>query len=86
MINLNDGEVETKFTRWNIQKCKPGQRRARRGRELSRRHSFTAVSSRSVLLHWFCLAYLIQFFRSLPDNKHDIEYLYGNMPKIQDNI
>ena len=33
-----------------------------------------------------CFAYLIHFFRSLLENKSAIEYLYGTMPGIHDNI
>ena len=33
-----------------------------------------------------CFAYLIQLSRSLLENKPEIEYLYGSMPGIHDNI
>ena len=87
-IKSDDGEVDTELTRRNMQKCitwtKMSQKGARYLREaqihcsIKEKRLLTPVSTR--------YEYLIHSFRSLLDNTPAIEYLYGTMPGIHDNI
>ena len=87
-IKSDDGEVDTELTRQNMQKCitwtKKRQKGARALREsqihcgIKEKRLLTPVSTR--------FAYLIHSFRSLLKNKPEIEYLYGTIPGIHDNI
>ena len=87
-IKSDDGEVDTELTRRNMQKCttwtKKSQKEVRALWEaqihwgIKEKRLLTTVSTR--------FAYLIHSFRSLLENKPAIEYLYGKMPGIHDNI
>ena len=87
-IKSDDCEVETELTRGNTQKCLTWTKKIQKGawalREaqihcgIKEKRLLTPVSTR--------FAYLIHSFRSLLENKPTIDYLYGTIPYIHDNI
>ena len=87
-IKFGYGEVDAKLTRQNMQKCitwtkkiqKGGQalREAQLHRRINMKHFLTPVSTR--------FSYLIHLFRNLLYNKHMIDYLYGRLSGIHENI
>ena len=87
-IKSDDGEVDTELTRRNMQKCITWTKKSQKGaRDIWEAHIHCGTKEKRlltpVLTHF---AYLINSFRSLLENKSAIEYLYGNMPGIHDNI
>ena len=87
-IKSDDGEVDTKLTMWNMHKCITWTDKSQKWEwdiqeaqlhwGINYKHLPTPVLTR--------FAYLIHSFRYLLDNKPEIEYLYGSMPGIHDNI
>ena len=87
-IKLDDGEVETELTRRNMQKCITCTNKIRKGsRALWEAHIHCGIKEKRLLAPVLTpFAYLIHSVSSLLDNKTAIEYLYGTMPGIYDNI
>ena len=87
-IKSDDCEVDTELTRRNMKKCITWTKKIQKGAgslwdsqihcRIKENCLLTPVST--------SFAYLIQYFSYLLDNKPAIEYLYGNMPGIHDNI
>ena len=87
-IKSDDGEVDTELTRRNMQKCitwtnniqtvAQAIQEAQIHCGIKYKHLLTPVST--------CFACLIHSFGSLLENKPAIEYLYGTIPGIHDNI
>ena len=87
-IKSDDGEVDTELTRRNMHKCITGTKNIQKGaRDLRDTHIHHRIKEKQLItpvLNRF--AYLNHSFRSLLDNKPTIEYLYGTMTGIHDNI
>ena len=68
-----------------MQKCITWTKNIQKGaRYLQDAQIHCGIKEKRLLTHHF--SYLIQSFRSLMDNKPAIQYLYGTMPGIHDNI
>ena len=71
-----------------MQKCTTWTKKSQKGaRALWEAHIYCRIKDKRLLTpvpnHF---AYLIHYFRSLMENKPAIEYLYGTMPGVHDNI
>ena len=87
-IKSNDGEVNTELMKRNMQKCITCTKKIQKGaRALWDTHIHCGIKEKRflapVLTHF---SYLIHSFRSLLENKPAIDYLYGTIPGIHDNI
>ena len=87
-IKSYGGEVDTELTRWNMQKCITYMKKSQKGgRDIRDAHIHCGIKEKHILTPVLThFEYLINSFRSLLDNKPAIEYLYGTMTRIHDNI
>ena len=88
VIKLDDGEVDTELTRRNMQKCITWTNKSQKGAQaLQEAQIHCGIKEKRLLIHVSArFSYLIHSFRSLLENKPAIEYLYGTIPGIHDNI
>ena len=82
------GEVDTELTRWNMHKRITWTKKSQKGaRALWDAHIYCDIKEKRLLATVSTrFEYLIHSFRSFLYNKHAIDYLYGIMPEIHDNI
>ena len=87
-IKSDDGEVDTKLTRQNMQKCITWMKKIHKGAlALREAHIHCGIKDKRRLTPALtCFAYLIHSFRYLLDNKPAMDYLYGIVLGIHDNI
>ena len=87
-IKSDDGEVDTELTKQNMQKCITWTKKNQKGaRDLREKHLYCGIKEKRVLTPVSTrFSYLIPSFRSLIDNKPAIEYLYGSIQGIHNNI
>ena len=87
-IKYNYGEVDTKLTRRNIQKCITWTKKSHEGARAlwEAQLLYRIKEKRLITLILTRFEYLIHWLWSLLDNKPMIEYLYGSIPGIHYNI
>ena len=87
-IKSDDGEVDTELTRQNMQKCITWTNNIQKGaRALREAQIHCGIKEKRPLTPVLTrFAYLIHSFKSLMENNPAVEYLYGTIPGVHDNI
>ena len=87
-INSDDGEVDTELARQNMQKFINWMKNIQKGAQALREAQlYCGIKEMRLLAPVLtCFTYLIHSFSSLLDNKPVIEYMYGSMTGIHENI